>query len=153
MARIVRRIDVPPEIRARYAAADYASAFLLPGDRSGKPEKWARATFEGAPVPLRWLLPFGWRLVLGLRLGPLRSSRHVLGWRIEDSDEGSITLESRSWLAVADNIVVVEETGVRWVTVVHYRRRVAAAVWALAAPIHHLTVPWLLGRAARSLDG
>lgn len=146
---VVRRVEVPQSSRS--ATADYSSAFLLPAaGRSGTPEEWARAVFEGVPVPLRWLLPLGWRLVLGLRLGPRNSPRHVLGWAVTDADAGSITLESQSWLVVAENIVVVDDAGVRWVTVVRFRRRIAAAVWAVAARIHHLTVPWLLGRAARS---
>ncbi len=132
--------------------SDYASAFELPTPdaQSLTPEQWARATFEGAPVLLRWLLVMGWTLVLGLRLGPRPSAGHVLGWLISDSGSDSITLESRSRLVATRNIVVVNDSNVVWVTFVRFNRRIARPVWAVAAPIHHMAIPYLLKRASRS---
>ncbi|WP_405783438.1 DUF2867 domain-containing protein [Streptomyces sp. NBC_00859] len=153
----VRRVDVPEAARTSgdFAAADYASAFGLPMPRAGSrtPEQWARATFEDAPAAVRWFLLRGWTLVLGLRMGPRPSPGHVLGWLVSQSGPGSVTLEARSSLVVTRNIVVVDGSGVVWITFVRYNRRLSRLVWAVAAPVHHLAVPRLLGRAARTRTG
>ncbi|MGW7561539.1 DUF2867 domain-containing protein [Streptomyces sp. NPDC054757] len=135
-----------------FATADYASAFELPSRhaRSRTPEQWARATFEGAPATVRWALLRGWTLVLGLRMGPRPSPDHVLGWPVSESGPGSVTLEARSPLVATRNVVVVNGSGVVWVTFVRYHRRLSRLVWAAAAPVHHLAVPYLLGRAERT---
>jgi hypothetical protein len=152
-----RRVEVPQAVQADgvFAESNYAWAFELPAPdaRSLTPEQWARATFEGAPVLLRWFLAMGWTLVLGLRLGPRPSPRHVLGWLISDSGADSVTLESHSPLIVTSNIVVVSNSNVVWVTFVRFNRRIARPVWAVAAPIHHMMVPYLLKRASRSRAG
>ena len=74
----------------------------------------------------------------------------MLGWAISGSDlvEGSVALTAQSRFLQASNIVAVEETTVTWVTLVHYSRGPAALLWSLARPIHRLTIPYLLGRAA-----
>ena len=61
--------------------SDYASAFEVTiGEGDGRsPEQWARAVFEGAPTAIRWFVVFGWRYVLGLRLGPRSSPDYVAG--------------------------------------------------------------------------
>ena len=150
-----RRIDVPEAIRSRedLTGSDYASAFALavPADsRVLTPEQWARATFEGAPAPLLRLLPAAWGLGPGLRLGPRPSPGHVLGWSPADSDAHTATITARSGLITAHNGVAVRDDEVVRVTLVRFERRVARPLWAAAAPIHHLTVPYLLARAARS---
>lgn len=149
----VRRVEVPQVVPGGedLTDSDYVSAFELtaPRARARTPEEWARATFEGAPAPLRWLLVGGWTLVLGLRLGPRTSPAHVLGWPVPDSGPDSITLAAASRLLAAHNVVVVDEARVVWVTSVRFHGRVGRAVWAVAAPVHHLAVPFLLGRANR----
>lgn len=148
-----RRIEVPRRIarEAGFAAFDYASAFELasPGARSLAPEQWARAVFEGAPRLLRWVLLRGWGLGLGLRLGPRPSPGHVLGWAVSDAGPDTVILAAHSRLIDARNTVLVEDGRVVWVTLVRFERRAAAPLWAAAAPIHHLTVPYLLRRANR----
>ncbi|WP_331766696.1 DUF2867 domain-containing protein [Embleya sp. NBC_00896] len=152
-----RRVEVPPAIGAdeEFAGSDYASAFELAVPEAGfrTPEQWARAVFEGAPLVLRWMVTLGWTVVLRLRLGPRRSPEHILGWRIADSGAGSITLTSRSRLITAHNVVVVRDSSVVWVTFVRFDRRIARPVWAVVAPVHHLTIPYLLRRAHRSRAG
>ncbi|NDZ78419.1 DUF2867 domain-containing protein [Streptomyces sp. SID10853] len=149
----VRRVEVPQAARTagESATADYASAFELRSRqaRSGTPEQWARATFEDAPAVVRWILLRGWTLVLGLRMGPRPSPGHVLGWELTESGSASVTLDARSPLIAARNVVVVDDSGVVWVTFVRYHRRLSRLVWAAAAPVHHLAVPWLLGLAGR----
>ncbi|MFI0770221.1 DUF2867 domain-containing protein [Streptomyces sp. NPDC021218] len=149
-----RRTTVPGALAARYdlAGAHYASAFALPVPRAGAltAEQWARAVFEGAPAPLRRFLVLGWTLGLGLRLGPRTSPRHVLGWAVSDAADHSLTLTARSPLVLTHNVVAVEDARVLWATFVRFDRPVGRPLWALAAPVHHRTVPRLLGRAARA---
>jgi Protein of unknown function (DUF2867) len=145
------RVEVPAEIQARHDAAPsgYASAFALPiGARKFlTPEQWARATFEGAPSPLRVLLTTAWHYGLGLRLGAPASPDHVLGWVISSSAPDSITLEARSRLMVAQNIVAVSDSTVVVVTFVQFNRRAGRALWAVATPVHIKVIPFLLQRA------
>ncbi|MBU3864365.1 DUF2867 domain-containing protein [Streptomyces sp. 4503] len=148
-----RRTAVPGALAARDDLADahYASAFALPVPRAGSltAEQWARAVFEGAPAPLRRFLVLGWTLGLGLRLGPRTSPRHVLGWAVSDAADHSLTLTARSPLVLTHNVVAIEDARVLWATFVRFDRPVGRPLWALAAPVHHRTVPRLLGRAAR----
>jgi hypothetical protein len=162
MERRVQRVEVPTTIAAtrRY---DDASAFALslavPLGHSAPPtgtaprtaEQWARAVFEGAPAALRWCMAFGWRFVLGLRLHPDAGSDQVLGWTVEAtaSAPDTVTLAAASRFLRAENIVAVDEGVVVWVTVVRYESRAARPLWAVAAAIHHRTIPFLLGQAAR----
>src|ERR1700722_6642574 len=146
-----RRVEVPVAIQSRHdrAASEYASAFELPiGARKFlTPEQWARATFEGAPASLRVLLVTGWKYGLGLRLGARTSPDHVLGWLISSSGPDSITLEARSRLMVAQNIVAVNDSTVVLVTLVQFNRRAGRALWAVATPVHIKVIPYLLQRA------
>ena len=146
-----RRVEVPVEIQARHdrASSGYASAFELPigARRFLTPEQWARATFEGAPAPVRLLLGSAWRYGLGLRLGARASPDHVLGWLISSSGPDSITLEARSRFMVAQNIVAVSESTVVLVTLVQFTGRAGRALWAVATPVHIKVIPFLLQRA------
>jgi hypothetical protein len=154
----VRRVAVPHQIAASFArsTADYAAAFALTTDgaRTRTPVQWARAVFEGAPASLRWCMLFGWTRVLGLRLDPRPSDDHVLGWAIADSDvvPGSAALIAASRFLRASNTVIVEESTVTWVTLVHSSSAAGRPLWAMARPIHHLTIRFLLARAARTTD-
>jgi hypothetical protein len=146
-----RRVEVPVAIQSRpdRAPSDYESAFELPiGARKFlTPEQWARATFEGAPATLRVLLVTAWKYGLGLRLGATASPDHVLGWLISSSGPDSITLEARSRLMVAQNIVAVSDSTVVLVTLVQFNRRAGRALWAVATPVHVKVIPYLLQRA------
>jgi hypothetical protein len=133
----------------------YASAFALRLDGSAQPrtaEQWARGVFEGAPPLLRSVILFGWRFFLGLRLQPLDAPEQVLGWRIEGDATGpdTVTLAADSPLLHAENIVAVDGTVVLWVTLVRFEGRAGRLLWTVASAMHHVVIPFLLGRAARS---
>jgi hypothetical protein len=153
----LRRVGVPQPIAATFACstANYASAFALTTDAAATstPLEWARAVFEGAPAAVRWCLVFGWTRVLRLKLEPRNADGHVLGWSVADSDlvVGSTELHAASPFLRARNIVMVDEATVTWVTLVHYSNAAARPLWAMARPIHHLTIRSLLARAARAL--
>jgi uncharacterized protein DUF2867 len=139
----VRRVAIDSEY-------DYASAFELSTVDSRPAEDWARATFEGAPGLIRRLLVLSWSVGLGLRLGPRPSREHVLGWSIIRSNAGSVELAARSRLMAARNVVDVTGSTVRWTTTVQFTRWPGRILWVVAAPIHHLVIARLLGRAGRT---
>lgn len=141
-----RRIDPDPAWSAGLPGAQYTVAFELDGVASRTPEQWARAVFEqGPPRWWRRLLDLGWRYLLGLRL--TRSPRAVAGWPIVAEAETSITLAASSrWLSAQD-VFVLRASSVVWITVVRYDKPLGRLLWGLAAPMHHLTIPWLFTRA------
>jgi hypothetical protein len=149
----VRRVEVPQGVAAIDAVAEpgYSKAWELPspGAHALTPEQWVRTTWEDASGFLRWFLPIGWAGILRLRLGPRPSPDHILGWLISASDSGSITVEARSRLLTAYNIVVVNESCIVWVTLVRSDKRIAGPVWAVIEPTHRLLLSYALKRAGR----
>jgi hypothetical protein len=131
---------------------DFACAYQVAtaADDNRSSEQWARVVWEGAPAPLRWFMLAGWRLVLGLRLGPRHSPDHVLGWRIVDRgpDETVCQLSSR-FLNAHNAFRKVDRTFV-WSTFVIYERPIARVIWPPASLLHRLLVRIALRRAARS---
>ena len=157
-AAAVHRVEVPEMLLADHAPwgrPDYASAFRLSTTRarSRTPEMWARAVFEEAPALLRPVLVFGWRVGLGLQLGPRPSPGSVLGWSMSEVGPDTVTLEAESRLLKARNVVVVDHSSVTWVTQVRFERPLARPIWAVTSLVHHRVIPYLLRRAGRSLVG
>jgi hypothetical protein len=156
--RRVQRVDVPQQIAASFArsTANYAAAFAMTSyaAETRTALQWAREVFEGAPDVVRSFLVFGWTFVLRLKLGPRPSDDHVLGWAVAEGDlvAGSAALLAESRFLRACNIVTVQETTVTVVTLVHYSHPVARPLWAIARPIHHLAIRYLLARAARAAE-
>ncbi|HEX3781418.1 MAG TPA: hypothetical protein VHX38_17295 [Pseudonocardiaceae bacterium] len=147
----VRRIGVTENVRAldTLADVDYCAVFELTPAASGRTAlQWARATFEGGPSPLCWLVYTGWRFGLGLRLGPRVDPDHVLGCRIVLAEPDLVILEQRSRLMIAHNVVIRDEATLRWATFVRYDRPVGRPLWSVAAPVHRRLLPFLLARAA-----
>jgi hypothetical protein len=140
----------PTEDPDGLGGSDYAGAFevkIVQGD-DRSPEQWSRSVFESAPTAVRWFVVFGWRFVLGLRLGPRMSPDYVSGWRIRDVRPDVITLEVDSWLMTAYKEIRIASGSVRVSTFVRYRRGLGRAVWTLVTLVHHRTEPYLLGYAA-----
>lgn len=142
----VRRLPVAVE-----AGSDYTSVFELAPAPIASPERWARAVFEGAPTAYRLALRVGWRLGLRLRLAPAGDRGAVAGWTLTPPDPRAAALTSDGPLLTARNQVDLLDGSLTWTTVVGFRNRLGRVVWTLAAPIHHLTLPWLLRRAARRI--
>lgn len=149
-----RRVEVPQEIQAggKFADADYAWAFELPvpDARSRTPEEWARAAFEGAPAFQRGFLTFGWKVGLGLKMGPKTGPKHILGWHIRHSDPDRLTFEADSRIVDTQNVVLDDDSTVTWITFVRYNNVLGRVLWALAAPVHQVLTPFSLKRASRS---
>lgn len=132
---------------------DYAVAFRLdPIPRNvATAEHWARAVFEGPPGVVRLGLQFGWRVLLRLKLGSSTSLDTVAGWPVAESTSTRCVLRASSPLMSATNSATVDDAGVLWLTEVNFNSRLGHVLWALAAPIHQLTLPIFLRMAARSL--
>lgn len=111
-------------------------------------EAWARAMFEKAPAPLRYLLVVGWRVGLGLRLGPLSSTDHVLGWRITEREPRRVRLAVSSWALDAGLEMSIDETSAVLDSTVSPRGRAGRVLWAAALPLHRVIVPRVLRRAS-----
>ncbi|MFC8944268.1 hypothetical protein ACFW5U_18000 [Streptomyces rochei] len=143
----VRRVRVDP------AGIPFATAFELPAAGLPRltPEEWVRASYEDVPVALRELIRTGWAGVLGLRLGPRASPRHVVGWRRVEAGPRRIVLEARAPSLTVRNVVTLDDTRLLWATYARYERPAGRALWSLAAPVHHLAVPVLLTRAVRRM--
>ena len=132
---------------------DYAISFELPVRRANvrTATGWAQACFAHAARPVRWFLVGGWRFGLGLRLGPIPSTTHVLGWRIATSAPEFVILEVRSRLMTAHNLVEVRDGRVVLTTFVRYEHPAARPLWLAAALVHRRSVPRLLNHAVTNI--
>ena len=147
----VRQTALPAGTRelSTLAHIDYQDAFLvetgLALDRTA--EQWAREVLEGAPVSTRRALSRGWS-GLGLRLGPARSDRHVLGWEIRRSDPDAVLLGARGRLGLCGELIFQRSPrGLLYATVVQLDNRVARGLWAAIESRHRRVVQGLLERA------
>jgi Protein of unknown function (DUF2867) len=148
---VVGIAPVPAAVRAvdPLTDADYTDAFDADttGAEARSPEQWARATFDDAPVAMRWFLLAGWRAVLGLRFGPLRSPDHILGWHVLDRTASSVVLELRSWFLTCHLVFWTSDTRLVFSSSIRYERKIGRVVWPPVSIIHRRVVPYLLRHA------
>jgi hypothetical protein len=153
MAQVSRRVRrTSPATLFDTAAhdADFACAYeieVAPDDGRSS-EQWARAAWEGSPAMLRWFMLAGWRVVLGLRLGPRPSPDHILGWRIVHQDADETVCHLRSGFLDAYNTFRRIDDRLVWSTFVTYERPVARVVWPPTSLVHRALVRVALRRAA-----
>lgn len=135
------------------SAADYVDVFEVPitaGD-ARTAEQTFRDGLGDSPGAGGRLVLWIHRHVLRLRLGPARSSGHLIGWPIVRSDPDELVLAVGGPL-MRGELTLRRQDGRRAVltTRLHYRRRIAApAVWALIGPLHRVVAPRLMRRSAR----
>ena len=153
MGRSARLAEVPSEVLDLGTIADaaYIDAFevAVAPDGSATPEDWARAVFEGAPAPLRWLVRGGWRVALGFRLGPARSPDYILGWKIVARGVDWLRIEQHSSLMTAQLVFWNRDGKLVQATFVGYRRRLAGWIWPPVSVTHRRVVPFFLHHAAK----
>ena len=105
----VSQVAVPPSARALSSLPriDYEEAFLVEtGPTHGRTsEQWARAVLEDAPSETRHALRWGW-FALGLKHGPTRSDRFVLGWEIRRSTPDLALLGSDSRIGMPAELLL-----------------------------------------------
>ena len=143
---------MPPRARAlqEVEAIAYDDTFAAATPRAAEhaPRAWARAVFEEAPAWFRATLLGVWR-VCQVRLGPLESDRHVLGWEIVSEHDDAVVLGARSTLGVTLQLVVLVEAGrVAVASFVTFDRLAGRVAFSSIAPAHRLTLAYLVGRAA-----
>lgn len=149
--RRVRRIDLPSDINTSLTSVDYHDTFTVQVSDgvSGSAEQWIREVFEGPPAPVRSFLWLGWSM-FGARLGPCPSPTHVVGWRIEENMPDHIRVVVEWTVGLRANLVLrTHASGVILATFVRHHRRASRILWPLVVPVHHLTLRYLLSRAAR----
>ena len=149
---VVRQVATPPAARrlSTLSRIDYEDAFLLETgpaqDRTG--EQWARAILEEAPIPTRSALLLGWSS-LGLRLGPTRSDRCVLGWKVLVSTSGFALLAAGSRLGLPAQLLFKRQRHtLLFCTFVQHENTIARALWAGVEPVHRQVVPYVLEQAS-----
>ncbi len=90
----------------------------------------------------------GWRFVLRLRLGPVHSSDHILGWHIADRNIDETVCQLGSGFLTAHNIFRRVDGTFVWSTFVSYQRPRARLIWPPVSLVHRLLVRISLRRAA-----
>jgi Protein of unknown function (DUF2867) len=154
-----RRADVPESLQVLSGLAEtgYIYACELPIDASrvspgaagiSASERWARAIFEGAPRLVRWLIQFGWKAILGLRLAPKPTRLQVLGWNVVSANETTTVLAAESTMLICRLVIEARDGRILHATFVRFKRKPGRLLWAAAAPIHTRVIPYLLGSAA-----
>jgi hypothetical protein len=151
----VRQITVPQAARDLATLSDigYQDAFVIDVDRPRErtAEQWARAILDGASQTLRLRLWSAW-MMLGLRLAPPFSKRHVLGWEIRRQTPDFVLLGARSRIGMpAELLVMRREDGLLFDTFVQKSNPLARAVWAGIEPTHERVLPALLSQFRRRI--
>lgn len=129
---------------------DFACAYEIDvvSDDDRSSGQWARAAWEDAPAPMRWLMVIGWRFVLGLRLGPRSSTGHILGWRVVDRHPDATVCQLRSGFLDAHNTFQRVDARLVWTTCVAYTRPIGKLIWPPVSLLHRPLVRLALRRAA-----
>jgi hypothetical protein len=115
------------------------------------PEQWAQVMLGGLPAPLRAMIPFVHRGILGLRLQLRPGPDRLLGWKIAERDERLVRIEADGWLIAANVVVSIDVGRLSFATFVRYDHTLAAFVWPPVSLLHRYAAT-LLVRAAVSVD-
>jgi hypothetical protein len=130
---------------------DWQHAAVVTTSSASEAEGWARACFEGAPLPLRLFLTIGWRLLL-LEGGARSDATHVLGWPIVSTSPEELVLQRRSHLGIIATLVFSTQSGTAtFASGMKLENRIARIVWSVVAPTHRWAVKFALGHASSRL--
>jgi hypothetical protein len=152
----VRQIATSPDVRAHSTLAriDYEDTFLVSVRRAQDrtAEEWARAILGDAPIGVRGALVTGW-LSLGLRLGPVRSDRFVVGWAVRQSTPDRVLLGAGSRIGMpAELLLERRDPGtLLFATFIAHENAGARALWAPVAAGHQVVVRQILERYTPAL--
>jgi hypothetical protein len=132
------------------AGSDYSDTFevpLTPGDDRSAKELFL-AGVESIPAWVGIVVLIAHRYVLRLRLSPIDTPDHLMGWKIVHADHDSIRLGAAGPLI--DGVLVARRTrsAAALETSVTYRRPVVARLaWAAVGRVHRSVGPYLMRRA------
>jgi hypothetical protein len=146
--------EVPEAIRAfdtltRFDYADIVTARVPDGD-ARTPDERVLGALRGVPGPLRGVVPFIQRVILGLRLETKPSRDHLFGWKIADRGDTWMRLEASSWF-LTGHIVLHDAAGrLSFATFVRYDRAIAAVVWPPVSIIHRYVAIALVRSAVKA---
>jgi hypothetical protein len=148
---VVRAAAVEPDPRlSAFAggAVGWRCAAQVPGPLSADAIAWARATFEGAPLPMRAFLVAGWTALM-LEGRPRSDATHILGWPIVQSAPQSAVLQRQSKFGIkATLLFATEPSAVTFSSAMVLTSRLGRMVWTVVAPVHRWTVRVVLSHAA-----
>jgi hypothetical protein len=147
----VSQISLPDDARglSTLSRVDYEDAFIVDAGAERTAEQWARAVFNDAPLAVRARLVSGW-MGLGLKLGGPWSTRHVLGWEVQQVSPSVMLLAADSWLGLeAELLFQSQPGGLLFATLLRQNNPAARAVWVRMTATHQRVVRSLLDHAAR----
>ncbi|HVE63853.1 MAG TPA: hypothetical protein VNB94_08640 [Mycobacteriales bacterium] len=149
MLEVAQVHDVPAEILAVVPDHDYVDLFkaVVATGTGTDPERWARATVEGAPELGRLL---AWRLACGLR--PDHRVGNVGGWTIDGRGKNWIRLAAAGPVMRARMVFWIEGAHVSFATFVRYDRRIAFYIWWSVSHVHRAVAPRFLAGGVRRME-
>ena len=130
--------------------ADFACAYqvAVTAQDNRSSEQWARSAWEDSPAPVRWFTLAGWRIVLGLRLGPKHSAEHILRWHIVERLRDETLCQLSSSFLGAYNTFRLDDSRLVWATFITYKRPIAGVLWPPVSLLHRPLVRFALRLAA-----
>jgi hypothetical protein len=147
----VSQISLPADARAlsTLSRVDYEDAFIVDAGVERTAEQWAHAVFNDAPLAVRARLVSGW-VGLGLKLGGPWSTRHLLGWKVQQVSPSVMLLGAVSSLGLeAELLFRTRPGGLLFATLIRQNNPAARAVWVRMTSTHQGIVRSLLEHAAR----
>ena len=147
-------VGVPAEV-ARLGvldAIDYADAFAVqtPGGHPVSARRWVDVITGEAPRWLRTLVRTLQEHVLGLRLAPVTSGAHPLGWAVLAHDAETVVLGVEGGLLTPRLVLTSHGRQLVIATLVRYDHPAARPLWAVLAPIHRAVARRLLDGGVRA---
>lgn len=138
-----------PELDAYASNADWRHGVGVTATPLVDARAWARANFEGAPVPMRVFLVIGWVLLL-LEGRPRSDAQHVLGWPVVLESPETVVLQRRSRHGINATLVFTARDGAgMFSSAMTYTSRFGRAVWFFVAPVHRWAARFVVTDAAK----
>ncbi|MEV0085514.1 hypothetical protein [Saccharopolyspora sp. NPDC050642] len=149
----VREIEVPPGALAlcTLARIDYQNAVIaeFDGVADRTAEQWARATLEDHPAAMREAMTNGFG-ALGVRLGPIPSDDHVLGWQVRQRTPDHVLLGAGSAIGLLPEIVVQRADGA--LVFAYFNQQETDEARTRWAAVEHTHVPAMIQLLQHAVD-
>ena len=147
----MRAVSVQPDPRLAELAGGVVAwryGAQVPASAPADAIDWARAAFEGAPLPMRLFLVVGWKALM-LERGLRSDATLVLGWPVAQTTPEMAVLQRSSRLGIeATLLFATRPEGATFSSAIVYTNRLGRMVWAVIAPIHRWAVRVVLSHAS-----